>query len=83
VRSAGLSTTEGVARVAGGSSASPKLWTIVGVWEDAALVRAEPFEAIELSLAELWPDEGPTPPPPDAGRASRRTLPRFRQGMVR
>ena len=43
------------------------LWTIVGVWEDAAVVRAEPFEAVELSLAELWPDEAPAPPPPDAG----------------
>jgi Uma2 family endonuclease len=43
------------------------LWTIVGVWEDAAVVRAEPFEAIELSLAQLWPDEAPAPPPPDAG----------------
>jgi len=38
------------------------LWTIVGVWEDAAVVRAEPFEAIELSLAELWPDEAPALP---------------------
>ena len=29
-------------------------WTIVGVWEDAALVRAEPFEAVELELGRLW-----------------------------
>jgi Uma2 family endonuclease len=42
-------------------------WTIVGVWEDAAVVRAEPFEAIEVSLAQLWPDEAPAPPPSDAG----------------
>jgi Uma2 family endonuclease len=33
------------------------LWTIVGVWDDAAVVRAEPFEAIELELGRLWPDE--------------------------
>jgi len=38
-------------------------WTIVGVWEDAALVRAEPFEAIGLELGRLWPDEAPAPPP--------------------
>ena len=31
-------------------------WTIVGVWEDAAVVRAEPFEAIELELGRLWAD---------------------------
>jgi Uma2 family endonuclease len=31
-------------------------WTIVGVWEDAALVRAEPFEAVELELGRLWAD---------------------------
>jgi len=29
-------------------------WTIVGVWEDEARVRVEPFEAIELELARLW-----------------------------
>jgi Uma2 family endonuclease len=31
-------------------------WTIVAVWEDAAVVRAEPFEAIELELGRLWAD---------------------------
>jgi Uma2 family endonuclease len=31
-------------------------WTIVGVWEDAARVRAEPFEAVELELGRLWAD---------------------------
>jgi Uma2 family endonuclease len=31
-------------------------WTILGVWEDAARVRAEPFEAIELELDRLWAD---------------------------
>jgi Uma2 family endonuclease len=35
------------------------LWTIVGVWEDAAVVRAEPFEAIALELGRLWPEEAP------------------------
>jgi Uma2 family endonuclease len=29
-------------------------WTIVAVWEDAAVVRVEPFDAIELELARLW-----------------------------
>jgi Uma2 family endonuclease len=38
------------------------LWTIVGVWEDTAVVRAEPFEAIELELGRLWPDEAPPSP---------------------
>lgn len=37
-------------------------WTIVGMWEDAAVVRAEPFEAIELELGRLWPDVAPAPP---------------------
>jgi len=40
-------------------------WTILGVWEDSALVRVQPFEAIELELARLWPD--PAAPEPDAG----------------
>jgi Uma2 family endonuclease len=31
-------------------------WTIVGVWEDAATVRAGPFEAVELELGRLWAD---------------------------
>jgi Uma2 family endonuclease len=39
------------------------LWTIVGVWADAAVVRAEPFEATELELARLWPDEATAAPP--------------------
>lgn len=38
------------------------LWTIAGVWEDAAVVRAEPFDAIELELRRLWPDPAPTSP---------------------
>jgi Uma2 family endonuclease len=37
-------------------------WTIVGVWEDTAVVRAEPFEAIELEMGRLWPDVAPAPP---------------------
>jgi Uma2 family endonuclease len=28
--------------------------TLLGTWRDEALVRAEPFEAIELELAALW-----------------------------
>lgn len=38
-------------------------WTIVGFWEDAALVRVEPFDAIELELGRLWVDQPPTQPP--------------------
>lgn len=29
-------------------------WTLLGTWRDDALVRAEPFDAIELELAALW-----------------------------
>jgi Uma2 family endonuclease len=29
-------------------------WTLLGTWRDAAGVRAEPFDAIELELAALW-----------------------------
>ncbi len=31
-------------------------WVVVGVFGDEAPVRAEPFDAIELSLGELWPE---------------------------
>ena len=31
-------------------------WVILGVWRDAARVRAEPFDAIELELEVLWAD---------------------------
>ena len=40
-------------------------WTMVGVWEDAAVVRAEPFETLELELSRLWADDAP--PPEEAG----------------
>jgi Uma2 family endonuclease len=30
-------------------------WSLVAVHEGSALVRAEPFDAIELALAALWP----------------------------
>jgi len=29
-------------------------WNLVGVWREAARVRAEPFDAIELDLSALW-----------------------------
>jgi hypothetical protein len=29
-------------------------WTVVGVYGASETVRAEPFEAIELSLGPLW-----------------------------
>jgi Uma2 family endonuclease len=38
-------------------------WSIVGVWEDAALVRAEPFEAVELELGRLWASHATAAPP--------------------
>jgi hypothetical protein len=31
----------------------------VGTWDGDAKVRAEPFDAIELALADLWADIGP------------------------
>jgi Uma2 family endonuclease len=38
-------------------------WTIVGVWEGAAVVRAEPFDAVALDLAPLWGDPAPPASP--------------------
>jgi Uma2 family endonuclease len=38
-------------------------WRIVGLWEDAAVVRAEPFEAIGLELGRLWPGAPPESSP--------------------
>jgi Uma2 family endonuclease len=38
-------------------------WTIVAVLEDAAAVRVEPFEAVELELGRLWADHAPAAPP--------------------
>jgi Uma2 family endonuclease len=32
------------------------VWTILAVHEDADVVRAEPFEAVELELSALWVD---------------------------
>jgi Uma2 family endonuclease len=37
-------------------------WTIVGFWEDSAVVRVDPFGEIDLELGPLWVDE--TPPAP-------------------
>ena len=34
-------------------------WTILDVLTGNATVRAEPFDAIELELGELWPDAHP------------------------
>ena len=33
-------------------------WRLAATYTDAAVVRAEPFEAIELELAALWADLG-------------------------
>jgi len=32
----------------------PQGYVVVAAWRDAAIVRAEPFDAIELPLAVLW-----------------------------
>ena len=50
---AGLFNPDEVLRLREGS------WTIVDVHTGAAAVRAEPFEAVELVLGELWPDAEP------------------------
>ena len=39
-------------------------WTIVAVWEDAAVVRAEPFEAMELELGPFWAEPPVSAPAP-------------------
>jgi Uma2 family endonuclease len=31
-------------------------WSRVGAWRDAATVRAEPFDEVELELGVLWED---------------------------
>jgi Uma2 family endonuclease len=36
-------------------------WTILAVHSDSDVVRAEPFEAIELELSVLWADPPPKP----------------------
>lgn len=46
------------------SAAGAKLrWEVIGLYEEADKVRAEPFDAIELDLSLLW---SPTPPAPPA-----------------
>lgn len=35
-------------------------WMEIGVWADSERVRAEPFDAIELALSDLWEDGTPT-----------------------
>ncbi|MEJ7727666.1 MAG: Uma2 family endonuclease [Polyangiaceae bacterium] len=41
-------------------------WTLLGVFKDAARLRAEPFDAIELDLSVLWADVE-LPADPDTG----------------
>lgn len=38
-----------------------KLWLMVAGFQGAALVRAEPFDAVELNLADLWIPDAPPP----------------------
>jgi Uma2 family endonuclease len=38
-------------------------WRTIGSYLDDAKVRAEPFEAVEIDLAELWANLGPMPTP--------------------
>ena len=44
-------------------------WLLVGVWSDDALVRGEPFDAIELELGALWADVKVTPETTTAGES--------------
>jgi Uma2 family endonuclease len=39
-------------------------WTILATHAGSEVVRAEPFEAIELELASLWGDVSASPPSP-------------------
>lgn len=39
------------------------VWVIVGVYGDAQVVRAEPFDAVELELSALWPGDAAAPEP--------------------
>jgi Uma2 family endonuclease len=43
-------------------------WSLVDTYHDAARVRAEPFDAIELDLSMLWASI--VPPPPRGSRAA-------------
>jgi Uma2 family endonuclease len=36
-----------------------RLWHLLGVHRDSAIVRAEPFDAVELALSALWTDIDP------------------------
>jgi Uma2 family endonuclease len=36
-------------------------WMELGVWAEAEHMRAEPFDAVQLALADLWDDGSPTP----------------------
>jgi Uma2 family endonuclease len=38
-------------------------WPLIGAYEGIARVRAEPFEDLELNLAELWVEGTPACPP--------------------
>ncbi|MCB9795736.1 MAG: Uma2 family endonuclease [Alphaproteobacteria bacterium] len=40
-------------------SASP--WGLLGIWEGAVSARLPPFDAIELDLGGIWPEEPPEP----------------------
>ncbi len=33
-------------------------YRVIGVWRDSAVIRAEPFDAVDLELAALWADVG-------------------------
>ena len=45
---------------------SGELYSVYSTHEVNAVVRAEPFESIELNLAVLWMPEMPTPPSPQS-----------------
>jgi Uma2 family endonuclease len=45
-------------------------WLLVGVWSDDALVRGEPFDAIDLELGALWADVKVMPETTTAGEST-------------
>jgi Uma2 family endonuclease len=49
-------------------------WALIGSYSGASIVRAEPFESLELDLSLIWP-ERPEPPPAPA-KPRRRSKPR-------
>jgi Uma2 family endonuclease len=41
-------------------------WSLISTHEGSRIVRAEPFEAAEIDLSQVWIEEPPTPPCPQS-----------------